>query len=768
MVESAASLIERFSGYPAQRGEPLLRRLLLLAATVGFLLIGTAIVAYDALFGAQSGLSTLQIGDPAPTNIYATETRSYISDVLTRQRREEARRSILDIYTPPDAAIARTQSALASRILEYVDNIRQDVYGSFEEKRRDIEAITALDLNDAAIDLIITMDDEKWRAIDSEVRALLEQVMQEAIREADLQGFIDRLPNQVSLRFNEQEVQVVVELVRDLVRPNRTVNSDATLAARDAAAASVPEQEVIFQRGQIIVSAGAVVDETVYEALTELGLLQPASLRFQSIIRALVAVLVVMIILGLYMMRYHVSLVQTETRLIVLMALIFLVALLTARLGIGGQIYLFASGVVGLLYAALVAPSIAVLASMGLAMLIGIMANDSLEVAVNVAVASMVGILTLRRPERLTSFFASGLLMSVGSIAVVIIFNIASPSETRAENIALAIMYALFSGIIAAAASILGLYLIGQVFNFATAVRLIELNQPSHPLLQRLLREAPGTYQHSLQVANLAEQAANVVGADAALVRVAALYHDIGKLLNPAFFVENQPELGSSPHDALNDPYASAAIIIDHVVRGAEMAKRNRLPRRIRDFILEHHGTTQVYVFYQRAIAQTGPDEPPVDPADFSYPGPKPQTRETAILLLADSAEASVRSMRPESREQIESIVDNIFEGKRKEGQLDECDITLKELSIVKTVFVDLLKAMYHPRINYQEALTLSRRPQDTSDSAAPQAVDVTPTPRADVETQPINSVPAPPTGRNEPVKPTSRSRGQTSRKSNA
>lgn len=768
MVESAASLIERFSGYPAQRGEPLLRRLLLLAATVGFLLIGTAIVAYDALFGAQSGLSTLQIGDPAPTNIYATETRSYMSDVLTRQRREEARRSILDIYTPPDAAIARTQSALASRILEYIDNIRQDVYGSFEEKRRDIQSITALDLNDAAIDLIITMDDEKWRAIDSEVRALLEQVMQEAIREADLQGFIDRLPNQVSLRFNEQEVQVVVELVRDLVRPNRTVNSDATLAARDAAAASVPEQEVIFQRGQIIVSAGAVVDETVYEALTELGLLQPASLRFQSIIRALVAVLVVMIILGLYMMRYHVSLVQTETRLIVLMALIFLVALLTARLGIGGQIYLFASGVVGLLYAALVAPSIAVLASMGLAMLIGIMANDSLEVAVNVAVASMVGILTLRRPERLTSFFASGLLMSVGSIAVVIIFNIASPSETRAENIALAIMYALFSGIIAAAASILGLYLIGQVFNFATAVRLIELNQPSHPLLQRLLREAPGTYQHSLQVANLAEQAANVVGADAALVRVAALYHDIGKLLNPAFFVENQPELGSSPHDALNDPYASAAIIIDHVVRGAEMAKRNRLPRRIRDFILEHHGTTQVYVFYQRAIAQKGPDEPPVDPADFSYPGPKPQTRETAILLLADSSEASVRSMRPESREQIESIVDNIFEGKRKEGQLDECDITLKELSIVKTVFVDLLKAMYHPRINYQEALTLSRRPQDTSDSAAPQAVDATPAPRADVETQPINSVPAPPTGRNEPVKPASRSRSQTSRKSNA
>jgi putative nucleotidyltransferase with HDIG domain len=766
MVEWFASLIERVSGYPARQGEALLRRLLLLVAVISFLLVGTVIVAYEAIFGAQSGLSTLEIGDPAPSNIYATETRSYISDVLTRQRREEARRGVPDIYTPPDAAVARTQSALAARILEYIDNVRQDVYGSFEEKRRDIQAITSLDLNDAIIEPIITMDDEKWRAIDAEVRALLEQVMQESIREVDLQGFIDRLPNQVSLRFNEQEVQVVVELVRDLVRPNRTVNSDATLAARDAAATNVPDQEVIFQRGQIIVSGGAVVDPTVYEALTELGLLQPASLRFQSILRALVAVLVVMVILGLYMLRFHASLVHTETRLIVLMALIFLVALLAGRLGIGGQIYLFASGIAGLLYAALVAPSIAVLASMGLAMLIGIMANDSLEVTVNVAVASMVGILTLRRPERLTSFFASGLLMSVGSIAVVIIFNIASPSETRAENIALSVMYALFSGIIAAAASILGLYLIGQVFNFATAVRLIELNQPSQPLLQRLLRDAPGTYQHSLQVANLAEQAASAIGADAALVRVAALYHDIGKLLNPAFFVENQPEIGHSPHDALNDPYASAAIIIDHVVRGAEMAKRNHLPRRIRDFILEHHGTTQVYVFYQRAIAQKAADEPTVDPADFSYPGPKPQTRETAILLLADSSEASVRSMRPESREQIESIVETIFEGKRKEGQLDECDITLKELSIIKTVFVDLLKAMYHPRINYQEALTLSRRLQETPDSgdgsAAPQATP-------EVSAPPVSSVQTQTSGRVEPSSPVTHSpRSQSSRKRNA
>lgn len=718
MVEWAASLIEQISGQPADRVEMVLRRLLLAAAALFFILTATLIVAFDTVFGAQSSLATLTIGDPAPANIYAPETASFISDTLTNQRRQEARSAVSAVYAPPDVNVARAQSALAARILEYIDNVRHDVYASFDEKSADLRAIVALELSPAVIEQIITMDDDKWMSIDAEVRSLLEQVMQELIREVDLPSIIDRLPNQVSLRFNEQDVMVVVEIVRDLVRPNRTIDNAATDTARENAASGVPDQELSFQRGQIVVSAGTVIDTVTYESLTKLGLLQPFSLRLQNLLRAGVAVTVVMIMIALYLMRYHFKLLQLETRLIVLLALLFLIVLATARIGINGQMYLFASGVLGMLYASLVTPSIAMVSSFGLAMLVGIMANDSLEVAVNIAVTSMAGILTLRRPERLPSYFVSGLLMSVASVAVVVIFNIATPTESRAENIAINVMYAFLSGIIAAAASILGLYLIGQIFNFTTAVRLIELNQPSQALLQRLLREAPGTYQHSLQVANLSEQAANTIGANATLVYVAALYHDIGKMLNPAFFVENQPEIGSSPHDALNDPYASAAIIIDHVTGGEEMARKNRLPRRIRDFIQEHHGTTQVYVFYQRALAQKGGDESAIDPMAFRYPGPKPQTRETAILMLADSAEASVRSMRPESRDQIQGIVESIFENKRKDGQLDECDLTLKELETIKRVFVNMLKAMYHPRINYQEALSASRSRMHDSENS--------------------------------------------------
>jgi putative nucleotidyltransferase with HDIG domain len=206
----------------------------------------------------------------------------------------------------------------------------------------------------------------------------------------------------------------------------------------------------------------------------------------------------------------------------------------------------------------------------------------------------------------------------------------------------------------------------------------------------------------------LSEQAANAIGANAVISHVAALYHDIGKVLNPAFFTENQRDMGN-PHDALNDPYRSADIIISHVTEGDEMARQYRLPKRLRDFIKEHHGTTQVYVFYRQAVAMAGDDESAVDIKDFTYPGPRPQSRETAIMMLADSCEATIRSMHPGSKQEIEEAVEKVIEGKRRDGQLDESGLTLNDLSTIKRIFVDMLKAAFHPRINYTEAVARAR-----------------------------------------------------------
>ena len=243
-------------------------------------------------------------------------------------------------------------------------------------------------------------------------------------------------------------------------------------------------------------------------------------------------------------------------------------------------------------------------------------------------------------------------------------------------------------------------------------------------MLQRLLREAPGTYQHSLQVGNLAEQAANAIGADAQLTHVAALYHDIGKMHNPLYFTENQQDIGN-PHDTLNDPYRSADIIISHITEGDDMAKQAGLPQRIRDFIREHHGTTQVFVFYQRALNAVDGDKEAVDISDFTYPGPKPRSKETAILMLADSCEAAVRSIKPQSKQEISELVGKIIDSKRSEGQLDESFLTLNDLRTIREIFVDILQGMFHPRINYREAV--GKKPDVPAPKPAPAKVDVAP-----------------------------------------
>jgi putative nucleotidyltransferase with HDIG domain len=233
------------------------------------------------------------------------------------------------------------------------------------------------------------------------------------------------------------------------------------------------------------------------------------------------------------------------------------------------------------------------------------------------------------------------------------------------------------------------------------------MSQLSQPLLLRLQDEAPSTFQHSVIVANLAEKGAHTIGADALLARVGCYYHDIGKLARPGFFIENQLG-GANPHDAL-DPADSARIISDHVRDGLNLARNYKLPERVARFIPEHHGTRMVAYFYRRAAEEN----PEVDIDDFRYPGPRPQSRETAIAMLADSCEATVRSNPDHSSERIGEIVDDIFNERLSEGQLDESNLTLNNIRALAASFKSTLRAIYHPRVEYPaptEAEMLLRR----------------------------------------------------------
>ncbi len=682
-----------------------------------FLLSGSVLVGFDALAAGSQAL-TLQVGQVASQDIHAPFSISYESTVLTNQARQIAADSVRDIYDPPMPGIARQQVQLARQVLDYIVDVRADEYATPEMLRRDIQAIETLSLTDEEIEAILNTPPDRWAEIDQQVISVLERVMREEIRDDTLRIVKQNLPNLVSVRFREDEVDLITAIVEGLIRTNTFYNEERTRQAREAAAEAVPPEVRSFVQGQLVVRGGSIVTEADMEALTQLGLLQPKDRRAQKLTSALLMMALVTLTLGLYLTRFHPDIVR-DPRLMILLGAIFILALAGARLADPERVvqpYVYPSAALGLLVTALVGPQIAIVGTIALAVLFGVMASGSLSLAIMAVVGGMVGILSLRNTERLNSYFVSGVLISLVNIGVVLAFYLTGyPADSLG---ALTLVGAgLLNGLLAAAVTLAGLYVIGSLFNVVTSLKLIELAQPNQALLQRLLREAPGTYQHSLQVANLVELAAERIGANATLTRVGALYHDVGKIKAPHFFVENQADL-VNPHETLNDPYKSARIIIDHVVEGERLARKYRLPARICDFILEHHGTTRPLYFYRKAVAEAGGDESQVDPGPFTYPGPRPQSRETAILMLADSSESTIRARRPKNKQEISDVVESVFEARIKEGQLDESGLTLNDLSVIQEVFVETLQGVFHPRIAYPGGAALEEQPAPVSTPA--------------------------------------------------
>jgi putative nucleotidyltransferase with HDIG domain len=673
-------------------------------ATLGavlFVAVATFIIAFNDIL-ERDDTAGLRVGGIAASDVRAPASITYISEVLTSRAQREAANAITPVYDPPDPSVSRQQLQLLGQILDYIENVRADPYGTIPQKIADLDAITALTLDESVMRVILELDEENWRAVDDEAELVLERVMRESIRESDLSLIRDQLPTQVSVRFSPRSAAIVVALVEDLIRPNRLPNPEATEAARQTAIANTPTQSRSFERGQIVVRAGTRVDELDYEALQKLGLLQAPDRRLELIGRGMLASLLVLVATGLYIGRRMRGLF-TRGRFLALLATIFLGVLAGARVfWSGDQIYVFPTAALALLFVALTGPELALFGSVGLGLLIGVMAGNSLEIMALVAFGGCIGALSMRRSERLNSYFIAGAIIAVANAVVVIMFNLNLLGSEEAIRLSELIVLSMANGLFSAFAALAGIYMFTLVFNLPTSLKLMELNQPNQPLLQRLLREAPGTYQHSLQVANLSEQAANAIGANAEMVRVAALYHDVGKILNPMFFVENQAE-NVNPHDGLNDPYRSADIIIGHVTDGEKLARQYRLPARIRDFIIEHHGTTMVSYFYNRAVEQAG-DAEAVDVEQFTYPGPRPQSRETAILMLADSCESTVRARKPANKNEIAEIVQQIMDARTRDGQLDDSGLTLSNLKTIRTIFVDMLQAVFHPRINYPAA----------------------------------------------------------------
>jgi putative nucleotidyltransferase with HDIG domain len=356
--------------------------------------------------------------------------------------------------------------------------------------------------------------------------------------------------------------------------------------------------------------------------------------------------------------------------------------------------YVLPIAAVGLLLAVLVDPGTALLVT-GLMALLGGAVIGSVEFAAYILLGGMAGVILVRRGERFGHFFQAAVAIFLVNLGVITMFTLLGTRDvTGLAELAAASLAAAGGSAIAALGSFV---VVGNLFGITTSFQLLELANPTQKLLRRLMLEANGTYNHSLLVGNLAERAAEAIGADPLLARVASYYHDVGKLDNPLAYIENQAG-GENVHDELT-PDESVALVKAHVAKGIDLAYQYKLPKPIIAFIPQHHGTALISYFHARAKEGAAN----VDEARFRHSGPKPQSKEAAILMLADGVEASVRSLADHDEPSIRGMVDRIIRERLEDGQFDECDLTLRDVERIREAFVTQLVGMYHRRIEYPQ-----------------------------------------------------------------
>ncbi len=696
------------------------QRLAVLIGLAGFVFVGilfAQLLRY--LIGAEGGFSRGQV---APFDVRAPYRLTFVSEVETNRQRDLAEASVAPVFTPPDAQVSRQQVNLLNEVLDRIRAIRADPELSDEQRVARLLQLREAYLSEAVARRIVSLNDTQWSRVAAQSIAVMDVVMRNAIHLDNLNKTRASIGQYISLSLSSEEAELVTQLVAPLIVPNTNYDAQATEAARRAAREAVKPVERTYEANQVIVRNGQVIGALEIEALEKFNLQRP-QLTVPMVLSVTLLSLVATAILALGAAHIAPSLLRRPLRNVALSAAAFVLTLVLSRwlLPAHGTLpYLAPIAALPILVASWMGSLPAVAAALICGSVIGLGMERTSEVAASFVAGGIVATLTLGSGKSLGSFLRAGVLAGFTQAAVVVAFQL--PQVSPAQLLT-PIALSLAGGLIAAGLAVALLFIAGALLDVTTTIQINELARLSHPLMQMMVVKAPGTYHHSLMVANLAEQAAERIGADALLTRVGAYFHDIGKMANPHFFIENQLDQ-YNPHDQL-DPQTSSAILRSHVTEGLKMAAKYRLPQRIRDFIAEHHGTTRTNYQYALAVKAQGPE---VDPQDFRYAGPKPRSKETALVMLADGCEAAVRSARCSTLEEMDRVIRQVFSERLADHQLDDSDLTLREIEVARQSFLETLRGAYHPRIRYPvQAASAQALPDSTqSDDAWPALLEET------------------------------------------
>ncbi len=667
------------------------------------LLVLTGLVTYAVLvipLSLRPSSLPLVEGQVSPQDLQAPINVEYISSVRTNQARDAAEREVQPVYSEPDQSIARQQITKLRSTLDAISAIRSDAKTTYGEKFDKISSLPEVNLDAKTAGLLLLVSDSRWYALQQDSLRVLEQIVRSPVRQDSISSYLDGVASMVSYVFNDSESAAVVQLVTPFIVPNSFYSPDLTDAARLQARQTVEPITQTYLAGELVVPRGKVLTEANIEALEMMGLVRISN-PFYEYLSTAAMVLVLMTFIGLYYQRRKPAYYNDKFSL-VLISVLFVLFIVSARLVIPNRAilpYIFPLPAFGLLIATLFGPGGAIILSIAISILVTFGLPSASTLMVFYLLASLTGILSLGKAHRISSFAWAAIVSAVSGMAVITAYRLSANDLDWIGYMTL-IGATLLNGIASASVALLLQYFLAEFFGLTTSLRLLEMSRPDAPLLKYFLNHAPGTYQHSLMVSNLVEQAAERLGMDTMLVRVGALYHDVGKAANPSFFIENQLPNNLNPHDDVA-PEVAAATVISHVTDGVILAQKYRLPRRIVDFILEHHGTLLARYQYNRAVSDAGGDATKVDEKKFRYPGPEPRSRETALLMLADNVEARTRSERPRTEEEIKQVVIKAIDFCQQENQLVNTRFTLKDISVITEVFVTTLVGLYHPRIAY-------------------------------------------------------------------
>jgi hypothetical protein len=666
----------------------------------------TAVLSIDDLPRAVD----LSPGDLATADVRAPRTLVFESETETAESRQAAR----DVVPPQYDYKAETAAALTRRQLDALAAELAPVDAAFAveappEERQAALAGVLPGLSTDARKTLGALAPERWAMAGAEATRVLALVQRDPLRDAELEATRRNLGERFSAALTDDERGLATEIVAPLLVPNATYSERLTTDARDAAAAAAAPVAYTIRQGEVIVDAGKQVTALEIAKLEAFGLTEARLDVARLAGWFLLATLVVVLLLA-WTWRYRQELWH-RARALALLGLVLLLTALAYKLTTGRSILPFFMPGAGasMLVAILLGAGPATMITAMLAILAGAANGLSLEIAAYVLIGGMTGVIAVRRGDRVGVFLQAGFAIVVANVVVVSIFSLLGARDLT--GILQLWGASLAAGVGSAIATVGTFQAVGNLFGILTVFQLLELANPSQPLLRRLLLETPGTYHHSLMVGNLAERAAEAIGADPLMARVAAYYHDVGKLANPGAFIENQAGAGNV-HDELS-PEVSAQVLKAHVADGIDIAYRAKLPKPLIAFIPQHHGTTRIAYFWAKAREQAAAPlggleaaagraaADALDERRFRHNGPRPQSREAAILMLADGVEASVRSLSSQDEPTIRTMVGRIIDERLDDGQFDECDLTLRDLERIREAFIAQLLGMYHQRIAY-------------------------------------------------------------------